>query len=268
MNDSIEQRKTKERSPSFPFIPLEAAIERARQLYAQEKRGSAPFSVTAKHWRFSPSSSGALQTAAALKNYGLLADEGSGATRKLKLTDLALRILLDARPDDADRKRFMRQAALTPNVAADIYNKWPNGLPSEATLNHYLVLDLGFSQSTAIRTVKIIHVNELFTKYDGQESLSEYHENGQSTHEPSYPMEQQQIIPPMTSSAHLEGTKSNLVRTERLIDPDGLDILLQFNGEPTVASYEFLNDYTNLRIKGLRRTDATTKKDNTEPSKT
>lgn len=268
MNDSVEQRKTKERSPSFPFISLGAAIDRARQFFAQEKRGSAPFSVAAEHWRYSPSSSGALQTAAALKNYGLIADEGGGATRKLKLTDLALRILLDTRPDDADRKRYMRQAALCPNVAADIYDKWPNGLPSEATLNHYLILDLGFSQSTAIRTVKIIQENEQLTKYDGQEELSVDNEKGQSTPESSYPMVQRTFIPQMPPSGHSEGIKSSSVRTERLIDPEGLDVLLQFNGEPTVASYEFLNDYINLRIKALRRTNTTTKKDNSETSKT
>lgn len=262
MNDAIESRKAKERSPSFPFISLDSALERAQQFYNQEKRGSAPFSVTADHWRYSPSSSGALQTAAALKNYGLMVDEGSGASRKLKLTDLALRILLDTRPDSVERKQYMRQAALTPSVAADIYSKWADGLPSEATLNHYLVLERGFSQSTSLRTVNIIQENETLTKPSGQDKLSVYNENESITHESTYPMEQLTAIDTMNPTVQAAAFKSGVVRTERVIDPDGIDVLLQFNGEPTVASYEFMKDYIELRIKALKRTDATGTKDN------
>lgn len=257
MSDPIEQRKSKERSPSFPFISLAVALDRARQFYDKEKRGSAPYLVVAEHWRYSPSSSGALQTAAALKSYGLFVDEGSGASRKLKLTDLALRILLDTRPDSTERKQYMRQAAIAPSVIEEIYSKWPKALPSDATLNHYLVLERGFSQSSALRAVKIIQQNEELTNLCGQDELSADNMIEELKNEPSYPMEQSTTYP--VSAA---GTKVGLIRTERLIDPEGIDVLLQFNGEPTVASYQFLNDYIELRIKALQRTNAANKKDN------
>lgn len=163
MNDAIENKKTKERSPNFPFISLQTALERAQEFYDKEKRGTAPYVVAAKHWDYSPTSSGALQTAAALKQYGLMADEGGGGNRKMRLTDLALRILLDTRPDSVEREQFKRQAALTPPVAAEIYEKWPTELPSPENLNHYLVLERGFSQQTALKVANIIKENETFT---------------------------------------------------------------------------------------------------------
>lgn len=53
MIDIMESRKAKERSPNFPFITLESAIERAQQFYDKEKRSGAPFPVTAGHWGYS-----------------------------------------------------------------------------------------------------------------------------------------------------------------------------------------------------------------------
>ena len=163
MNEAVESKKIKERSPNFPFISLQTALERAQAFYDKEKRGTAPYVVAAKHWGYSPTSSGALQTTAALKQYGLLADEESGKNRKVHLTELAIRILLDARPDSVEREQFKRQAALTPAVAAEIYGKWRAELPSPENLNHYLVLDRGFSQQTAVKVANIIKENEAFT---------------------------------------------------------------------------------------------------------
>src|ERR1035437_5342820 len=96
--DDIDSKK-RERSPNFPFIGLAAAIQRARDFYDQEKRGSAAVSVIATHWGYSPKSSGLIQTVAALKSYGLMEDEGRGEARRLRLTERALRILLDNRTD-------------------------------------------------------------------------------------------------------------------------------------------------------------------------
>lgn len=255
MNDLIEQRKNKERSPNFPFITLENALERARQFFAEEKRGYAPFTSAAKHWGYGPNSSGGLQTGSALKSYGLMVDEGSGFSRNLKLSDLAIRILLDMRPDDTERKQLMRQAALTPNVAAGIYQKWPDGLPSDATLNHYLVLDLGFTQSTALRSVNIIKQNEELTKDNSSSSIEIISNDSKNTAVISERAiaDNGQIAAPQAQDVQVTGSKSLVVRTERVIDPDGIDILLQFNGEPTLASYEFLKDYVELRLKALTR---------------
>lgn len=173
MDDLLGGKRTKERSPNFPFISVETALHRAMQFYEQEKRGEAPYIVAVQHWNYSPASSGGLQTIAALKHYSLMIDEGSGKARKVRLTDLALRILLDSRPDSTERCQYIRQAALAPSVIAEIYSKWPDGLPSEATINHYLLLDRGFSKDAAIRLSKILYENESFTTQYRNSSISD-----------------------------------------------------------------------------------------------
>ncbi len=251
MSDINESRK-KDRSPNFPFITLEQALDRARQFYNKEKRSAAPFTVAAEHWRYSPASSGALQTAAALKSYGLMVDEGGGGSRKLKLTDLALRILLDTRPESIEREQYKREAALSPTVAAEVYEKWPNELPSESSLNHHLILERGFSPPTAMKVSKIIIQNhDLIYKLakDNQSYSNETSKDSEFNKTP--------VIEAHTEneSANSVSTKKAVARVERIIDPYGIDIVLQFSSEPTSDSYEFLKDYIELRLKGLKRAD-------------
>lgn len=171
MND--KSRSGKERSPNFPYIPLATALERARQFYDGEKRAMAPYPVAVTYWKLAPSSSAALQTVGALKSYGLLADEGSGSGRKVRLTDLALRILLDQRPESAERLEFMRQAARSPTVAGQVYSSYPDALPSMANLIHYLVFDLKFSATTAPKAAAIIFKNHELTAMDESPSESD-----------------------------------------------------------------------------------------------
>lgn len=166
-------KKSKERSPVFPFIPLSTAIERAKQFYAEERRGSTLLAIAGQHWGYSASSSGLLQTVGALKNYGLLSDEGSGADRRVRLTDMALRIILDERPDSTERDEYLAAAAMRPAVAQEVYKKWPDGLPSNASLNHFLVLEKKFNQETAAKVAKILQQNHILVEKSPVDSSSD-----------------------------------------------------------------------------------------------
>lgn len=174
MTETTQPRKTKERSPSYPFIPLTEAIERAQKFHREERRGTAPMQRAALHWGYSANSSGVLQTISAMKQYGLLEDEGSGKERKLKLTDLAFRILLDTREESSEREQYKRTAARNPPIAAEVHEKWPDKLPADATLNHFLVLERGFNQATAIKVVRILKENEGLTRISDDDSISEH----------------------------------------------------------------------------------------------
>src|SRR5580658_6124252 len=129
------------RSPAYPYINLETAIKRAKEFYAEEQRNAAPLKVAVKHWGYEAKSSGGAQTAAALISFGLLRDEGTGDKRKVKLTENALRIVLDTRADSEDRADAIRTAALTPKIHQQLWRKWENNIPSTENLKHILVLD-------------------------------------------------------------------------------------------------------------------------------
>jgi len=260
-----EFKKSRDRSPSFPFISLETALRRAQEFYSFEKRGSAPYSVAAEHWRYSPASSGALQTVAALKQYGLMVDEGSGQMRKVKLTDLALRIILDSRADSTERTNYMRQAARMPPIVEEIYRNWPDGLPSDSTLNHHLVLELQFNEQTAAKAVKIIKENYAFTGESGDAMLSEISnstEDSMSGRDFPVAADRSQIDvvdagvistrPGRVPHGALKA--SNVVATER-VKAKGIDIELRFSEEPTADAFRFLSKYIALRIADLTGAD-------------
>src|SRR6478672_3684481 len=104
--DGQEPRK-KVRSPSFPFVGLREALDRARAFYEAEQRNSARIETAASHWGYSPKSSGGKQTIAALRSFGLL--DGDSLVR---LSGRALRILLDERLDergDSEERRRLVQ---------------------------------------------------------------------------------------------------------------------------------------------------------------
>jgi hypothetical protein len=238
--------KTKDRSPNFPFISLSAAVRRAQEFYKEEKRSAAPFSVAAKHWNYSPLSSGALQTVGALKNYGLMTDEGSGSQRKLLLTEMALRILLDARPDSSERDAYLRQAALAPSVATDVYAKWPETLPSDANLYHYLVFDRKFSESSAQKVVKILKENEAFTGSSRVVISSSPEEDMTDSESGLVHMDTQ-------ANNVLSGSKRAVVPAlqgdlQMVKAPSGNYVKIQFAGEPTLEDYEFLKRYVAFQI--------------------
>jgi hypothetical protein len=136
-----DSKRKRTRSPEHPFINLEAALKRAKQFYAVEARNAASLNVAMKHWDYEPKSSGGLQTAATLISFGLLKDEGTGTKRKLQLSQLAIRILLDARPDSAERAALVKQVALTPKIHKQLWTKWGASLPSDAQIRHTLLTD-------------------------------------------------------------------------------------------------------------------------------
>src|ERR1700712_3307165 len=140
--DEAEARK-KVRSPSFPFIGLRQALDRARAFYEAEQRNAARPETAAAHWGYSSKSSGGKQTIAALRSFGLL--EGDTL---VKLSGRALRILLDERDGSEERLRLVQQAALMPVIHARLWERYGAELPSPQTLRLWLILDEGFNENS------------------------------------------------------------------------------------------------------------------------
>jgi hypothetical protein len=137
----VSPNRKRTRSPAYPFINLETAINRAKQFYDKEQRNAANISVATKHWGFVEASSNGWSTVAALISFGLMQDEGTGDRRIVRLTQSALRILLDGRHDSAERAELIKSAALAPKIHRQLWGKWGTGLPSDAQLRHTLLFD-------------------------------------------------------------------------------------------------------------------------------
>jgi hypothetical protein len=140
---SEAEAKKKVRSPSFPFIGLREALDRARAFYEAEQRNAARPETAAAHWGYSPKSSGGKQTIAALRAFGLL--DGDAL---VKLSGRALRIVLDERGGSEERERLLQQAALMPPIHARLWERYGAELPSAQTLRLWLILDEGFNENS------------------------------------------------------------------------------------------------------------------------
>lgn len=154
--------RSRDRSPQFPFIDLKKAIERAREFEAEYKKSAGRIANALQVWKYTSKSSSGQQTIGALLAFGLLEDEGSGAERKVKLTDLAQRILKDERP--GKREEAIREAALKPKALAERWAAWRTGRPPDIECRSELTLERGYTEDAANRFIQVYDDTLSFAK--------------------------------------------------------------------------------------------------------
>jgi hypothetical protein len=191
--DDTAERARKERSPSFPFISLPKAVERAQAFYDAHRRNGARLVTVADTWGYAQSSSGLQQTVGALKSYGLLEDVGRGQDRRIQLTDLANRILHDSRP--GAKEASIKEAALRPRLFAEYAEKWLPNRPNDSHCLSELHLDRGFTPAAAQTFLRAFDETVTFANLKDEDSLSLVHKKAEV--EPNNPTDGNP--PPMTA---------------------------------------------------------------------
>ncbi|HZV72152.1 MAG TPA: hypothetical protein VFF79_00395 [Conexibacter sp.] len=191
----------KQRSPSYPAIGLKDAIERARILYNHEGRNAAPVSAVLSNWGYSAKSSGGRLALAALKKYGLIDDEGSKEHRQVRLTRLALTIVLDQREESEERQQAIRAAALAPTIHRELLSKYPEGLPSDANLRHYLLLERAFTEGAVSDFIPRFRATIAFAGLGGGGTLSPDEEDKTTANGSDDPGQEPGVTPPPATNA-------------------------------------------------------------------
>ncbi|MFL6388686.1 MAG: hypothetical protein ACJ71U_14480 [Terriglobales bacterium] len=171
--------KKKHRSPAYPAINLAQAIKRAEEFYRHEVRNPASFNAAASHWDYSPTSSGALLTLAALKSFGLFTELESATGRTVQLSPLGLKIIADKRPESPERVAAIKEAALKPKIHAMIWRRYNGGLPSDAELEYRLENDWKFNINSIKAFVKELKDTIAFAKLTESDNVSEGEEDTQ-----------------------------------------------------------------------------------------
>jgi hypothetical protein len=135
-------KKSKHRSPNYPSIGLEKALERAKVIKDQAGRNPMPVAVAHSAWEYKKGAGD--QVVAALKAFGLVEVMGEKDKRQVRLTEAAWRIMGNA-PDRAER---LKTAALSPDIHKEIWKQYNGDLPkSDAIVKDWLVWQKGFNQS-------------------------------------------------------------------------------------------------------------------------
>lgn len=150
---NAKEKRRRVRSPNFPSIDLEEAIERAKQFHNQEDRHPANIEVASRHWGYKNFSSGGSTVIAALISFGLMESEGTGGNRRVKLSSLGLQIVLDPRPVSEERTAGLQTAALTPKIYKELWELWGQSLPSPGNIQFHL-LTRGFNKGTVDKFIE------------------------------------------------------------------------------------------------------------------
>lgn len=162
--------KRKGRSPAYPGVNLETAVQRARQLYDQERQHATPVETIAQHWGYKSMNGPGSVTLSALKKFGLAEDEGAGADRRARLTDLAIDIIEN--PSAEVRDAAKKEAALNPAIHQEMWQKYGVSLPSDPNLRWELTRERGFTETGA---------DEFIPEYHETLQFAEMREDASST---------------------------------------------------------------------------------------
>jgi hypothetical protein len=154
MADEADKKRLKHRSPAYPSLPLQTAIDKAKLIYQSERRSAAPVAVVVQHCGMDIKNSSGLRLIAALKQYGLLIEEGSKEDREVRLSDRALDILFAESDDSSKRISAIKAAALAPPIHKKIWEKYNGEIPSTANLKSYLLRELDFNDAHVDRFIK------------------------------------------------------------------------------------------------------------------
>ncbi|MDO8838986.1 MAG: hypothetical protein Q7V31_08645 [Parvibaculum sp.] len=179
------------RSPPYPFIPLAKAVERVKQLHPKALHHQVNFAVLADAWGYGIKSSGLIQTAAALIQFGFLTDEGSGQKRKFQLTQDAIRIAQDTDPSSDKRKAAIQRAALAPKIHKELWENYGNSGVSDMVLRNYLIFDrtdsdgAAFSASSADALIEEYKSSISFAEITSAPPVSKDEENEEGEDEAS-----------------------------------------------------------------------------------
>jgi hypothetical protein len=152
MSDTAETDSAKSRrlgrSPAYPSFSIAKALENVKALYVQEKEYAAPLASALKAFGYGPKSSGGRQALATMKYYGLIDVTGEGDGRRIKASDIALKILRDPREDETEKRQNIFRVAMTPTAHKLLHEEYQDGLASDGTVLHHLH-GLGFNEAAA-----------------------------------------------------------------------------------------------------------------------
>lgn len=144
------------RGPAYPAISLQEALDRASTFkLANATRLTLNMEAAYRVLGFKGPSGASRQIVASLNYYGLLDYIGKGNDRKVRLSDLALRILLDKLPDSPERIAALREAALKPAIHARLAEELHLPPPADVIIERFLVLDCEYSESAASTIIKV-----------------------------------------------------------------------------------------------------------------
>lgn len=185
-------KASKDRSPSFPFIPLKTAVERLEAFEKKFGRHPTPFAKVGLAWGLKEKSSQADQTLAALRSFGLVRYEGMGKERQVLLTEEG-RTYIRAQQDSVKRQ-ILKQSALRPKIIRKFWTTWGPDRPTDEVALDQLTLKNSFTDAGAKTFLSVYDATISYAglsasdKFEGaEEDVEEELEEGTNVESPYKP---------------------------------------------------------------------------------
>jgi len=147
----------KSRSPNSPRYDLSQALEITKKLHDKIGRSAVKAAVAMSALGYKGASGASLTTLGAVSQYGLI-DRNAG---NVQISPLAIKILHPV--DEAQKASAMREAALTPRIFSEIYEKW-NDMAEDSLANNLIHQE--FTVDGAKRAASVYKINSTLVKLD------------------------------------------------------------------------------------------------------
>jgi len=249
---------SKDRSPSFPFIPLKTAIERLEMFDKKFGRHPVPAGKAALAWDMKEKSSQADQTLAALKSFGLVKYDGMGAARHASLTEEG-RNYLRAQQESV-KKEILKICALRPKIIRKFWAAWSADRPPDEVALDKLILENSFSEAGARNFLKVYDDTVSYAGLSDSDKVDLSADDADDEGEPDglkgKPADGLKTAPPV----HPHQGKVKLMDGERIVFTEESNpqnyLKLIASGDVDGTMLEALEDYVKRQKKrlGIRET--------------
>lgn len=243
----------RERSPSFPYLDLETALDLSQKLYTQAKMSEIRIPDLANAWGMTPKSGSLMRYVSALGQYGLIDAKGSGSERRFRLSSEARRILEDDRP--GVREDLLSTAALRPKAIRGLYfgeedmPEWGRDRPTDSIAESTLKFDLNFTSDAARRFLGVYDatVQYIGAKGDDRETVDSAPQSqleSGSQESPENDMEPNEVVhtaalpapaPAELNKIDFQSDGPGVIVISAKLDAEGLEIL-----EKKIAAFKML----------------------------
>lgn len=185
------------RSPNYPAIPLDQAIDLIGKLHSRNRTNVIPRESAAKDMGYSGLTGRSLKLLGALAQYDLVKGSGKG---NLQVTPIAVDILHGIAP--SDRKSALRHAGTAPKLFKAIRDRFTDGIPSENVIRSFLIQQ-GYADAAIGPAVKAFLETNRFLEdagaYDGHGNDVESESESSSSDESEGPIQLPAVIPTATA---------------------------------------------------------------------